>query len=259
MESRTYASRLRYLDADDVDDSVVDVDGLDVRGTNGEKLGDVDGFIVDLASSRVLYVVVDSGGWFRSRRFLAPIGHAFIDQGRRALTLDIGKERLKQYPEFAEERFSEFSDADLREFEARMAEVCCPEEPAGAVAIGSELPWAYETRRHYRQPEWWTGGAYAHERLRPVESPAYRVSPGRRDREQSMDDEHDRPRTAAGADVRSRDLGPHPEGRAQPGDVLGIETAGERTYMGDTSEDENRRRLDAERSARLDEPRQSER
>ena len=48
MERASYAARLRYLDADDVDDSVVDFDGLDVRGRDGEKLGDVNGFIVDL-------------------------------------------------------------------------------------------------------------------------------------------------------------------------------------------------------------------
>lgn len=178
MESSSYASRLRYLDADGVDDSVVDFDGLDVRGCDGEKLGGVDGFIVDLASGRALYVVVDSGGWFRSRRFLAPIGHAVIEQGRRALSLDITKEQLHRYPEFEEERFSEFSDEDLRTFEARMAAVCCPEEPVDDVSVGPSAtfrPWAYDTRRHYRQPDWWTGGAYAHERLRPVESPSYRV------------------------------------------------------------------------------------
>ena len=106
-----------------------DFDGLDVRGRDGEKLGDVNGFIVDLASGRLLYVVVDSGGWFRSRRFLAPIGHAVIDLARRALTLDITRERLEQYPEFEEGRFGEFSDDDLRAFEARTAQACCPEEP----------------------------------------------------------------------------------------------------------------------------------
>src|SRR5687768_14209489 len=53
MEHASYASRLRYLDADDVDDSVVDFDGLEVRGREGERLGDVNGFIVDLASGRV--------------------------------------------------------------------------------------------------------------------------------------------------------------------------------------------------------------
>lgn len=177
MKPSPYAARLRYLDADDVDDSVVDFDGLDVRGHDGEKLGDVDGFIVDLASGRVLYVVVDSGGWFRSRRFLAPIGHAVIDHGRRALALDISKDRLLQYPEFDESRFREFTDEDLWTFETRMAGVCCPDDPVEARnpdddSVGA---WAYETRRHYRQPDWWTAGSYVHERLRPVESPTHHL------------------------------------------------------------------------------------
>jgi PRC-barrel domain len=173
METSSYASRLRYLDADDVDDSVVDFDGLEVRGREGDKLGEVNGFIVDLASGRVLYVVVDSGGWFRSRRFLAPIGHAVIDHGGPALSLDIAKERLHEYPEFVEARFSEFTDADLEMFEARTSAACCPEEPANDSSPASSQ---YETRRHYQQPQWWTGGAYVHQRLRPVEAPMYRIS-----------------------------------------------------------------------------------
>ena len=42
---------------------------------------------------------------------------------------------------------------------------------------------------------------------------------------------------------------PHYGGRAQPGDILGIETGGETTGIGDTSEDENERRRDAEKAA----------
>ena len=173
MGSASYASRLRYLDAEDVDDSVVDFDGLAVRGNDGEKLGDVNGFIVDLASGRVLYLVVDSGGWFRSRRFLAPIGHAVIDQANKTLTLDLSKASLERYPEFEEGRFGEFTDDDLRAFEERMTQACCPEEKPE-----QSNGWAYDTRRHYQQPAWWTGGTYMYERLRPVESPAYRVLGG---------------------------------------------------------------------------------
>jgi hypothetical protein len=43
------------------------------------------------------------------------------------------------------------------------------------------------------------------------------------------------------------DVSPHHGGRAQPGDVLGIETGGETTAIGDTSEDENERRRKAEK------------
>lgn len=37
--------------------------------------------------------------------------------------------------------------------------------------------------------------------------------------------------------------------RAQPGDILGIERGGETTSLGDTEEDEDERRRDAEKEA----------
>ena len=37
--------------------------------------------------------------------------------------------------------------------------------------------------------------------------------------------------------------------RAQPGDVLGIERGGETTSLGDTEEEEDRRRRDSEKDA----------
>jgi hypothetical protein len=42
---------------------------------------------------------------------------------------------------------------------------------------------------------------------------------------------------------------PHYGGRAQPGDVIGIETGGESTSIGDTTNDENARRKRAEKNA----------
>lgn len=45
------------------------------------------------------------------------------------------------------------------------------------------------------------------------------------------------------------------EGRAQPGDVLGIENDGETTELGDTEEDEDERREKAEDAVRDEEKR----
>src|SRR5687767_11732484 len=191
MAQMSYASRLRYLDADDLDDSVVDFDGLDVRGTDNAKLGDVDGFLVDPASGRVLYTVVDSGGWFRSRRFLLPIGHAEVDRDAGALRVDVGRETLRNYPEFDETRFGTLSDTDLAAYESRMAALCCPDDLRTA-----ETP-ALDSGRHYGQPDWWKPGAYTPERLRPVEASAYR--------------DRTAPAAAPG------DTSPQVGGRAQPG------------------------------------------
>lgn len=45
---------------------------------------------------------------------------------------------------------------------------------------------------------------------------------------------------------------PGKDDRAQPGDVLGIERDGETTELGDTREDEDERRDDAEEAVRSD-------
>lgn len=197
MENSTYARRLRYVDADDLTDDVVDYESLDVLGPDGERIGDLDGFIVDPEAGRVYHLVVDSGGWFRSRQFLLPVGHARLDTGRRALVADITKAALSRYPEFHHDRFREFTDDEFRAFERRTA-----------------------------------------------------VPPSR--------DVYQREHVTARAG--EPDDSPHHDGRAQPGDVLGIETGGETTAIGDTMEDENKRRREAERAVRdRDEPRRSER
>ncbi len=246
----TYASRLRYLDVEAVDDSTIDFRGMDVRASDGSKLGDIDGFIIDATNGRIYHLVVDSGGWFTSRQFLLPIGHARLDLQDRALRVDVTRDSLRSYPEFDESRFEELSDDDLRRFEQTTAAACCPDERL----TESSDAWDYDRRRHYEQPAWWPAGTPVGERGRSV-SGERRTVPIR--------EEYDRDLvTARERDVhedkvpRSRpadDTSPHFEGRAQPGDVLGLETGGERTYIGDTSEDEDKRRRTAEKSVREEE------
>ena len=254
MAPTTYAARLRYLAAGEVDNSDIDFRKLDVRGPDDSKLGEVDGFIVDANSGRVYYTVVDSGGWFTSRRLLLPVGHATVARDARALRVDVSKDALVRYPEFEADRFEAFSDEDLRGFEQRMAAACCPDEPTEDVAVPS---WHFDRRRHYREPDWWRADSANRERFRPVATVA---SAGVRET-------YDRELVTARAweerpNQQREDVSPHLDGRAQPGDVLGIETGGERTSVGDTSDDENKRRRSAERVARdldEDEPRRSDR
>jgi hypothetical protein len=252
MEYTTYASRLRYLDASEVDNAVVDYDGLAVRGPGSDKLGEVDGFIVDAQAGRLYYVVVDSGGWFRSRRFLLPVGHAALDADRTALHVDVAKDTLTKYPEFDADRFRQFSDEDLRIFETRMVEACCPAELSADASGGS----AYDSRRHYVQPSWWNSAAPTKTRSAATEPDPATVAPSAAGYDHEL--VTGRESSAPNAGVVFDDASPHYAGRAQPGDVLGIETGGERTYVGDTADDEDRRRREA-LAAADDEPRQSER
>ncbi|HEX2444085.1 MAG TPA: PRC-barrel domain-containing protein [Vicinamibacterales bacterium] len=223
------SSTLRYLDADDVDDAVMDFDNADVRTADGQKVGDVDGFIIDPVRRRAYYLVVDSGGWFTSRHYLVPLGHSRVDTTNEALVLDIDKDAIGRYPEFDPDQFAALNDDELRSFESQTVAACCSQEAAATEE------WGYERWAHYRQPEWWRADiARLESRTRPVARSAFART--RTDRDAPL------PVGTAGSE---RDESPHLDGRAQPGDVLGIETAGETTAVGETSEDENERRKKA--------------
>ena len=264
MEQSTHAARWRYLDADDVDDAVVDFDGLNVYSADGHKVGDVDGFIIDSAARHVNYVVVDSGGWFSSRRFLLPIGHAALAPDKKSLQTDVTRDGLGRFPAFDHDRFDELKEEELFAFERDTAVACCPDEPLERVAAPGADP---RSRAHFSQPDWWSSARYAPERLRSIDRdafapPAVRTAADAGALPSAVRDEHNRELVTARevrAEVRSGDVSPHVDGRAQPGDILGIETGGETTGLGDTTEDENTRRETAERATSGDRAERSRR
>jgi sporulation protein YlmC with PRC-barrel domain len=167
MADSRYASRFRYLDAADVDDAAVSFDGLAVVGSDGERIGAIDGFVVDAAARRVNHIVVDSGGWFTSGWLLLPIGHAAVAPDRKSLRTDVTRDALRRLPDFDADRFSDFTDEELHAFERHTAIACCPDQPLEEV---STTKWGYESWGHYRQPEWWRMDHYAPERLRSIAS-----------------------------------------------------------------------------------------
>jgi PRC-barrel domain protein len=230
---------LRYVDADDLDDSTIDFDGLNVESPTGDKLGDVDGFIIDSSSARPYYVVVDGGGWFKSKFFLLPVGHVNLDAANRKLVADLGKDRVQRYPGFDRGEFEKLSDDELNRMDSQMMAACCPSELDTRSASTSR----FDTRAHYRAPGWWDADFYRPDRADTAARSIAGVSAvgAARDRGRARDPE--------AVVAREGDVSPHLDGRAQPGDVLGVETGGEQTHIGETSDDENKRRIDAERAA----------
>jgi hypothetical protein len=232
---------LRYVDADDLDDSTIDFDGLNVVSPTGDKLGDVDGFIIDSSSARPYYVVVDGGGWFKSKYFLLPVGHVNLDTTNRKLIADVGKDRVERYPGFDRGEFEKLSDDELNRMDSQMMAACCPSEIDTRNAATSQ----FDTRAHYNAPSWWKTDYYRADRAdttvrtaagAAAAAAAVRAGDRLRDREAVVARE-------------GGEVSPHLDGRAQPGDVLGVETGGERTHIGETTEDENKRRRDAEEAA----------
>lgn len=147
---------LRYVEAADLDDSSNSLDGMKVESEAAENLGTVDGFIVDVASGRPYHVVVDAGGWFKSRLFLLPIGHVGLsDVPSRHLVADISKAHIDRYPGFDLHEFEELSDDELQRMNTEMASSCCPEEQVER----------YEQWKHYRAPSWWDADFYRPDRV----------------------------------------------------------------------------------------------
>ena len=52
---------LKYVDADDLDKSACDFDKVEVVDPAGNKLGKVEGFIIDVTAGRPFHVVVEAG------------------------------------------------------------------------------------------------------------------------------------------------------------------------------------------------------
>jgi hypothetical protein len=144
---------MRFLDAGALDDPQAGIkfDHLPVYGWEHEKLGHLDGFIVDMETGSVYYAAVHGGGWLHSRRFLVPIGHIIkLDLDKKELLVDVSKDAIRRYPEFDKDLFLEFTDEQMQRFERTLASACCPGDlPLEAVV------WLHETVAHYREPAWW--------------------------------------------------------------------------------------------------------
>ena len=236
---------LRYVDADDINDDTIDFDGMDVASPTGEHLGNVDGFIVDSESARPYYLVVDAGGWFKSKHFLLPVGHVRFDADEEALVTDIDRNRVNRFPGFDQDKFDKLTVDDMKRLNDDTCAACSIEGVAIVYAADEPLAKAWN-RPDYKQPDWWRANPTQPDRMgaRAVTAGTETMSGVRETNPIRVKDD------VRSDDVRAKDVDPSPHyaGRAQPGDVLGVETGGEQTHIGDTAEDENDRRSNAEKT-----------
>jgi len=135
------------VDAKDLDESGMKFDGLDVEGSDGEKLGEVEGFIIDVAARRPRHVAV-SAGWFFHKHFLLPIGHVTLEEGGTKLRADLTKERANRFPGFDKDQFEQLTTEELEQLDRTLASASADE------GLGGELD------RHYQTPDWWQTSFY---------------------------------------------------------------------------------------------------
>jgi sporulation protein YlmC with PRC-barrel domain len=84
-----------------------DIRGAEVYGVNDEKLGKIDDVIFDHSTGDIHYLVVDTGGWLTSKKFLVPANRIQpYGHHEDKFYAELDKERIQMLPEYDEKRLS---------------------------------------------------------------------------------------------------------------------------------------------------------
>lgn len=146
---------LKYEPAKDLDRSKISFVDFTVDDPAGEKLGKLEGFIIDIDRAIPFYVVVNAGGWFHTKHVLIPIGHVTLDTESKKLVADLPQERIKRFPGFDLNLFPQLTHEDLDQMAEEIARVCCPDLVSEPTVVSRVEMWA-----HYRTPSWWDASFY---------------------------------------------------------------------------------------------------
>src|SRR5207302_4215997 len=67
-----YMSHYGTLKEQNISEAAQDIRGAKLYGLNDEKLGKIDDVIFDHSTGLIRYVVVDTGGWLKTKKFIVP-------------------------------------------------------------------------------------------------------------------------------------------------------------------------------------------
>src|SRR5947208_11377263 len=80
-----------------------DVRGSHLYGLNDEKLGKIDDVIFDHSTGDILYVVVDTGGWLHSKKFIVPAnGLRASAKHEDDFEVNLNKQQIESFPPYNE-------------------------------------------------------------------------------------------------------------------------------------------------------------
>jgi sporulation protein YlmC with PRC-barrel domain len=99
-------------------DAAEDIRGSKLYGVNDEKLGKIDDVIFDHTSGVIRYVVVDTGGWLSSKKFVVPAERLRAsDKHQDDFTVDLSKQQIEGFPPYDESHLE--SDEQWAEYEGK--------------------------------------------------------------------------------------------------------------------------------------------
>ena len=142
-----------------------DIRGSHLYGINDEKLGKIDDVIFEHTTGSIRYVVVDTGGWLKTKRFIVPADHVRASAKHTDdFEVPLNQKQIEDFPPYEE------SD------------------------LASEQKWtSYETS--YRS-KWDTGPVMHREGTDRNITPTTQQMPGRSPSARAADEAHGRPATA---------------------------------------------------------------
>lgn len=82
-------------------ETIDDIRGRTLYGSEDEKLGKIDDVIFDHSSGDILYVVVDTGGWLRTKKFIVPADRLWSSpQHENAFGSNLTKKQVEAFPPY---------------------------------------------------------------------------------------------------------------------------------------------------------------
>src|ERR1700691_5349502 len=84
-------------------DTTEDIRGAKLYGLNDEKLGKIDDVIFDHSEGTIRYVVVDTGGWLSTKKFIVPAERLRASTKHdNDFTVDLTKTQVESFPPYQE-------------------------------------------------------------------------------------------------------------------------------------------------------------
>jgi sporulation protein YlmC with PRC-barrel domain len=99
-------------------DAVDDIRGSHLYGLNDEKLGKIDDVIFDHSTGNIRYVVVDTGGWLTTKKFIVPAdGLRASSKHENDYEVALNKRQIENFPAFQESDLN--SETKWTDYEGR--------------------------------------------------------------------------------------------------------------------------------------------
>lgn len=84
-------------------DVAEDIRGSKLYGLNDEKLGKIDDVIFDYSTGLIRYVVIDTGGWLSTKKFVVPADRLRVSsQHEDDYAVDLNKQQVEAFPPYNE-------------------------------------------------------------------------------------------------------------------------------------------------------------